>query len=87
MAVEKTTYTTKKGKSKPVYAFKMALTPEQKAEFKEVYGWTDSGTGQHMVGINAASTAFVERVTGQKLQKSVVGAFGDLLKSVLGGMR
>lgn len=87
VAVEKTTYTTKKGKSKPVYAFKMALTPEQKAEFKEVYGWTDSGTGQHMVGINAASTAFVERVTGQKLQKSVVGAFGDLLKSVLGGMR
>jgi len=80
--VEHRIFITKKGKAKPVFAFKLPgrMDKETYAAFSAAYGWRDSATGMYMVADKPENEALVARITGTQPQRT-------LKKGLWGGLR
>lgn len=80
--VEHRIFITKKGKAKPVFAFKLPgrMDKETYAEFSAAYGWQDSATGMYMVADKPENEALVARITGTQPRRT-------LKKGLCGGLR
>lgn len=72
--IERTTYTTNKGKVKPVIAFPLvSMSKEDAADFKAAFGWSDKGSKRYLIADKPENVALVERITGQAMKKSFFG--------------